>query len=552
MSADPLPPERLYPDEKVGRRETFTLFDIAALDSYQVQATLRRVGEHALWYVQDGLDVADDALAEAANRYDSMIHPGVFRLTAPGEAFPGRLTVLAAELRGGLGGYVTALDRLPKAVYSYSNERAMVVMNLSGPIDSAGFTRTLAHELQHAVHHLVDDTETGWLNEGMSEYVVLALGLHAFPFSLYLDRPESSLTDWPLVIGSAPNYAAASLFLSYLASRIGGDAPLAELSAVQSDGVEGVGAFTRRKLPGADFDSVFADWIASNVAHSTEGKFANPLSSDKVSVSRWLEGPGEAAGQAPQFGAWYLGVDAPQSLQVVFEGRALTPIIPKPPPEGDFCWWGNAADSANARLTRAFDLANAAHAVLRFSHWHEIEEAWDNAYVSASRDGERWQALPATGTTTENPLGIAFGHAYSGASGGWADAEVSLDAYAGGEVQVRFEYVTDEGIHGTGWCIDAIELPEANFADGAEDDLGGWTAEGFVRVHKSGVAQPYALRVVAGEDATEVREIEVGAAGRATFRIDGRAIIAVSGLAPSTRQPAKFTLRLVAASDSPA
>ena len=554
IEAAPLPPERLYRDEALGRREIFTLLDVVALEPYLVHATLRRVGEHALWYVEDGLSVEGDALAEVAKRYDETIHPGVFRLTAPGEAFPSRLTVLVAELRGGVGGYVTALDTLPKAVYPHSNERAMLAMNLGAPIDGPGFTGTLAHELQHAVHRLADDTEAGWLNEGLSEYAVRALGLRAFPFFPYLDNPESSLTDWPLTLsGAAPNYAAASLFLTYLASRLDGAAPLAELSADQRDGVEAIDALVRRELPGADFEGIFGDWIASNVAEAAGGRFANPFAARKAVVKRRLDGPGEAEGRAPQFGAWYLGVDAPQPLQVVFEGRTRTPVIPEPPPEGDSCWWGNAADGANARLTREFDLTGLTRATLRFSHWRAIEDGWDYAYVSASRDGERWEALPATGTTTENPLGFALGPAYTGASDGWTEAEASLDDYAGGVAHVRFEYVTDESTHGAGWCIDAIELAETGFADGAEDDHGDWTAEGFVRVPKGGVAQPYVLRVVAGQGADlEVRAIEVDANGRAVFRIEGRAIIAVSGLAPATRQPAEFTLRLTAATDSSA
>ena len=179
-------------------------------------------------------------------------------------------------------------------------------------------------------------------------------------------------------------------------------------------------------------------------------------------------------------------------------------------------------------------------ATLRFSHWHEVEEGWDYAYVSASRDGERWEALPATGTSAANPLGVALGPGYTGASGGWTEAEASLDDYAGGKVLVRFEYVTDQSTHGAGWCIDAIELPQAGFADGAEGAGGGWTAEGFVRVPKGGVAQPYVLRVVSGQGADlDVRAIEVDANGRAVFRVEGRTIIAVSGLARHTRQPAE-------------
>ena len=92
--------------------------------------------------------------------------------------------------------------------------------------------------------------------------------------------------------------------------------------------MEAVDALIRRELPGADFADVFGDWLVSNVAGADEGRYANPFTARNARVERWLEGSGELTGRAPQFGAWYAGVDARQPLQAVFEGRTRTPIHP--------------------------------------------------------------------------------------------------------------------------------------------------------------------------------------------------------------------------------
>ena len=88
-------------------------------------------------------------------------------------------------------------------------------------------------------------------------------------------------------------------------------------------------------------------------------------------------------------------------------------------------------------------------ATLSFWTWYSIEESWDYAYVEVSTDGgETWSVLEGALSSPESGLGIGFGPGYTGRSDGWQQDTVDLTPYAGAEVLIRFEYVTDEGVNG--------------------------------------------------------------------------------------------------------
>ncbi|MCH8162134.1 MAG: immune inhibitor A, partial [Chloroflexi bacterium] len=96
--------------------------------------------------------------------------------------------------------------------------------------------------------------------------------------------------------------------------------------------------------------------------------------------------------------------------------------------------------------------------------------------------GQTWEALPGRHTTEFDPVALAYGPGYSGSSDGeWVQEEIDLTPYAGGEVLLRFEYVTDDATHERGFAVDDIEIPELAFADGADAE-NGWQAEGFRRI----------------------------------------------------------------------
>ena len=245
-------------------------------------------------------------------------------------------------------------------------------------------------------------------------------------------------------------------------------------------------------------------------------------------------------------GAWLLDIDASVPLDVTFTGEGATALLPVDPYSGESCWWGNAGDSVHASLTRAIDLTGVDDAMLSFRAWWDIEKHWDRGYVSVSTDdGESWNILNATSATARDPFRVAFGPSYTGASRDWRLESADLTPFTGHEALLRFDYLTDDSTHESGWCIDDVAIEEIDLFDDAETD-GAWKAEGFVRIGRAGVEQRFALRLVEGRgDAATVTPLPVSSDGIASFRIDRPATMVVTGFADKTSEPARFEVRAV-------
>ena len=541
--SEPVSDTILYPDESPGAQRSFWAIDVDGPAMFRLDAELRHVSERALWYVADGMDIEDRSLIETGRAFDQEIYPSVFATFAPSADPPGRITIVNADLPG-LAGYLSSVDALSTDANRFSNERVSLFMNGTSGVSGDRYLGTLAHELQHLAHWLVDPTEETWVNEGLSELAARSLGLPALPVSAYLRDPSVSLTDWPLSPGaSIPNYAGGALFSAYLADRTGLD-NMHRLVAQQEDSVAGVQAYLDEVTPGLSFDDLYADWLVANLVDARNGRFAYSMPAGTVLVEHELDGPGVLMDTLPQRGGWYLRIEPEDGpLTVRFEGSTATPLLPVSPHSGDACWWGNRGDSIDSSLTRTLDLTGLSEATLRFWTWHEIEDQWDHAYVAVSDDGgRRWQALEGKLTSRDDPVGSSLGPSYTGSSEGWQREEIDLTPFAGRAVLLRFNYVTDESVNAAGWCIDDIEVPEAGFTDDAESDL-EWQADGFVRARAAGVAQRFVLRVVAGTgDGARVTEIELDDANRASFTVDEPVVIVLTAIAPKTTEPASFSI----------
>ncbi len=545
VAAAPLPAETLYADEEVGFTRRFTGFDLVANTTFEFDATVRFVSPSAVWYFRADADVNDDALAEAADEFERHILPGVLDLVLPERALPGRIAIVHGPFPG-VGGYFNGSDVFPVAVRAHSNERVGVYLNDDQRVGSDFHLAVLAHELQHLVHWLADPTEAAWVQEGFSELAARTLGYDAIPFLFYRGNPEVSIRDWPpLDEDPLPNYAGAALFSTYLAERLGEDA-IAQIAAEQADGEDGVRAVLNAAFPGTEFEALFADWLAANVSGGSVPPYGYTEAAPTVHATRTLTGPGSVNGEVTQMGAWLLDVDVSVPLDVTFTGEGVTPLLPVDPFSGESCWWSNSGDSVHSSLARTVDLTNVSEATLRFRAWWEIEEHWDRGYVSVSTDGgASWSILDATSTTTYDPFRVAFGPSYTGASRGWRLESADLTPFAGSEALLRFDYLTDDSTHESGWCIDDVAVDEADLFDDAETD-GDWQAEGFVRIGGAGVEQRFVIRLVEGSrNAAKVTPVAVDNDGVASFRTDGPVTMVVTAFADKTSEPARFEVRAV-------
>ena len=212
--------------------------------------------------------------------------------------------------------------------------------------------------------------------------------------------------------------------------------------------------------------------------------------------------------------------------------------------------WSNKSDESDTTLTRTFDLTSyTGPLMLDYWTWYDLEKGYDFAYLEASTDGENWQILTTLSGTSDNPQGNSYGWGYTGASGGgsapvWVHEAVDLSHYAGQQLTLRFEYITDSNVTGEGFMLDDLSIPEIGYTSGFEKDASGWQAEGWVRIQNV-LPQSYVMALISKGDTTGVQYITLNpdVSADIPFTIgDGinEVILVVAGTNRFTRQLAPY------------
>ncbi|MGQ9572866.1 MAG: hypothetical protein ACUVX1_02795 [Chloroflexota bacterium] len=548
------------PVYREGQQHEFIVMDVLAPSLGTVDASLRLITPRAYLYFQDGLDVSEEELRETGRAFEEIVYPVVARYFGqewtPGVDSDSRITLLHADLPG-LGGYFSDGDEHPRAASPASNEREMIYLNASGMrLGSDDYNGLMAHELQHLVHWNADPTEEVWVNEGLSELArELAKGDAGFAPITFL-QPDTQLNAWePLGANNAPHYMASHLFIRYLLERYGGFEGARRLVEEPADGIEGLNAYLAPF--GVTFADVFADWVVANYLDDPAGGAYSYARGDvEVAPTATLRDYGEGEDGVHQFAADYIEVEPDEGDAVfAFDGSEAVKVIPNEPHSGGAQWWSGRGDAIDSMLTSKFDLTSVESATLTFWTWYDIEEHWDYAYVMASSDGgSSWQILRGRHSSDENPLGLAYGPAYSGKSGGgaspaWVEERIDLSPFAGQEILVRFEYITDEGVNLDGWAIDDIAIAELGFLDDGENE-GPWQAQGFQRL-TGPLPQQFIVQVIEMGETTSVRPLTLDEANRGEIRLSGfgstlgKAVIVVAAGSDGTTQtaPYRYSLR---------
>ena len=547
------------PAYQEGQQEEFTIMDSLAPSLGTVNATLRLITPRAYFYFQDGLDVSQEDLQEAGRDFEETVYPLVARYFGrewtPGVDSDGHITLLHADLPG-LGGYFSDADEHPRAASPASNEREMIYLSIGGAKPgSDDYNGLVAHELQHVVHWKADPTEEVWVNEGLSELAreLASGGPGSRPIAVA--QPDTQLNAWePLDAGNAPHYAASYLFVRYLLEHYGGWEAARRLLEEPADGIEGIDAYLAPFS--VTFEDVFTHWLVANYLDDPNGgPYSYADAEVEVSPAITLADYGEGEDSVHQFAADYVEVELSEGDAVFsFDGGEAVKVIPNEPHSGRGQWWSGRGDAIDSTLTGEFDLTGLESATLTFWTWYDIEEQWDYAYVMASSDGgSTWQILRGRHTSDENPLGLAYGPAYTGKSGGdspaWVEESIDLSPFAGQKILLRFEYITDEGISLDGWAIDDIAIPELAFFDDGEEDR-AWQAQGFQRL-TAPLAQRFIVQVIEMGETTNVRTLPLDEANRGEVRLSGfgttldKAVIVVAAASDGTTQaaPYRYSLR---------
>ncbi len=577
LEAIPAPPVAPVQSWRVGDSMLFWADNVETDEKFQVRATLRYVTDVVYMWVQDGAEVNQTALEHSARVFSTHTYP-LLRAAFGTEADPGidgdpRLHILhAANLGAGTAAYFSAESLYPAEVRPGSNEREMIFVNLDTmrqAIGTAYYDAVLAHEFQHMIHWNHDANEDAWLDEGAAELAALLAGLDQTGFApQFLRDPGVQLTTWPEDDSTIPHYGASFLFATYFHERFG-DAGTRLLIGQDANGMAGIDAVLR-ELGAADPETgqplnsiaLFADWTVANLLNdSGDARYGYTLLSRALGAARVQDTvttyPARLTLSAPQYSARYIALQhpGPGRIRLDFSGAETVRLVPTEPSSGARMWYSNRGDSADSTLTRAFDLRGVKRATLEFETWYDIEYLWDYAYVMASTDGgTTWTPLPGLYTTTENPHGNAYGPAYTGDSGGdagpvWMRERVDLTPFAGREVLLRFELITDEAVNAPGMVIDDVHIPEIGYFDDFEAGPGGWQSEGWLYIDNV-LPQEWIVQLVTHGQQTAVRRLLMPGDGpRGSWEFDlggaaGEATLIVSPIAPLTTEPGSFSITL--------
>ncbi len=540
----------------VGDVEPFWFKDLAAGSNEQINARLVYRSDALNMWVQEDAQVDDFDVVRAGQFIGSTILPtnrAIFgREWSPGVDGDPRINVLHLKELRGLGiAYFSSSDEYVTAVNPYSNQREMLYVSLqAAEVGSDRYYATIAHELQHMSLWHIDRNEDAWASEGLSE---LAVHLNGYPTNreqTYASQPDIQLTDLqhdPDAI--ARHYAAAFLFTTYFHDRFG-DAAVQALVQHAENGPAGFDAVLAEMGTGLTFDDLFADWLAANYLNSI-GREQGVYSYTSVMLPPLETSTGlQAETAVNQYGADFIAVSGTQPVTLDFTGTQQVSTIAATPHSGSFYWVSYPADESDMHLTRAFDLTGLDAATLTFWSWYDLEEGWDYGYTAVSTDGgTSWTLLESTTTTTNNPQGNGFGPGYTGSSGGWVQETADLTPFAGREILLRFQVVTDDAVHLDGWAIDDIAIPELGYADDAEDVGENWQAEGFVRLTATLPQRFLVQQILLGDETVQVKHLPLNSEqqGRWTIPLSAEtpeAIIIVAGMTPFTRETAAYAYEI--------
>jgi immune inhibitor A len=256
--------------------------------------------------------------------------------------------------------------------------------------------------------------------------------------------------------------------------------------------------------------------------------------------------------QIPQYSAdYYTAFDVGGAFQLTFTQPETVGLIPASVFEGGQMAYAVPADYADATLTRNVDLTGVTSATLQFRTWYDLEENWDYAYVMVSTDaGATWDSVPATTTRDSNPYNRAYGVGFTGQSFGWVEETVSLDAYVGREILLRFEVITDAASLRHSIAVDAIRLDAVGYIDGFENGFGAWEARGWIvtdnRLPQSAWVQVIHLQRDTVQQIDRYRADSPSQTWTITPALDAdMLVIVVSPFAPQTMLGADYTLAWV-------
>lgn len=554
---------------RIGDQKSFFITNGDTNETLPVNAVLEYETEHVYFWVEEGVEFDEDELKALVDEFETKIYP-TNRSFFGSEWTPGidndpHLFILYANgIGSSIAGYFSSADSVHPLAHEYSNAHEMFLLSAENVSLDEEFTYgVLAHEFQHMIHWYRDRNEDTWLNEGFSELASFLNGYDAGGFDyLYASQPDLQLNDWPNDSdATTPHYGSSFLFVTYFLDRFGEDATKA-LVAHPDNGMDSVdavlaelGAVDGRNGELITADALFADWAAANYlqdANVEDGRFAYTIY-DYAPAFYETETISDCDGSwqnrsVSQYGVDYIEIACTGSQEIRFEGEMSVPVLPQDAYQGNYAFWSNKGDESDMTLTQQFDFSGVQGTLtLNYWTWYDLEEDYDYLYLLASENGEDWEILKTPSGTDMDISGNSYGWGYNGTTDGWIQESVDISQFAGKQVYLRFEYITDAAVNGEGLLLDMVEIPEIGYQTDFENDEGGWNGEGFVRIENA-LPQTFRVSLIQNGNATSVGQYAVnpGEVLSIPVEIEGEgAVLVVSGTTRFTRQEAiyRFAVR---------
>jgi hypothetical protein len=397
-----------------------------------------------------------------------------------------------------------------------------------------------------------------WFNEGQAQTAEQNNGFTPTGTAAqFLREPDTQLTDWKESASEAgANYGHAFLFMQYLSERFGGPQIIREMMEKGTMTPLDVDAAIRAH-GGPGIDDAYLDFVA------TLGMLDQPdapapyrftalklPSTLRVARAQFRSGTDPIRSSVHQYAVRYFELPS-GNVSIDLAGAPSVRILPTDAHSGKALWWSNRGDTADMRLTRTVDLRGVDHATLQYWTWFDIEDGFDYAYLEASADGgATWKTLKTMASTDKDPNGTNLGNGITGKSGGgstpkWVNDRVDLSDFARKQIQLRFEYVTDQAYNRDGFAVDDISIPEIGWSDDAEADH-DWSAAGFVR-SSNAVRERFVAQVLSFGDPSPVVRAASTPDGKLHLDVTVSAkggLLAVIAFAAATTQPGAFELRI--------
>ncbi|MBK9123370.1 MAG: immune inhibitor A [Chloroflexi bacterium] len=544
----------------VGDVRTFYAMDLNSGERRSLQAELIAAGSHATLWVETPIGIDVSAGASLLRQFDDIVYPAVRDLWGsediPGiDGDPRLMIVFVDGVTSGTAAYYSSSDRYPSEIVPLSSEADLFFVSTalaSGRLDRPQVVATLAHEFQHMIRDHRGEHPQTWLNEGLSTYTELALGMLPadWVFSAFQRNPGIQLTDWSLESDRGAHYGGAGLFVTYVADRFGREGVRA-LAAGEGPGLAPVRAMLGAIDPELDAETLIANWVAANYLRS-DGSDLHGYRSVTLPApaSRPIAVGSTIDVSLPPFAAAYYTVDVGDAgvLTIDVSADADVSMLPTSPASGDHFWVPLRADDSAAALQHEFDLTGASVPELWFDLWYDLEDNYDYLLLTATTDdGATWQVLELD-AAEDSP----YGPAVTGYSGGWHTERVRLDDFVDQRVRVRWLVVTDDALTEPGVALDDIAIDAIGYRDDTEQGVGEWSAAGWVLTDNRIESSVWVQVMQRTDSGVRVDRQRVYGSGRLEVDIapDARDVaIAITPLADMTTEPISVALTVRVGAD---